>query len=54
MFQNDTIDNPQFSVSQRDTYYHSYKNLPTILSQLGKGARVLLKDILKDIVSGQL
>ena len=28
MFQNDTIGNPKFSVSRRDMYYHSYRNLP--------------------------
>ena len=30
MIQNDTISNSKFSVSRRDTYYHSYKNLPPV------------------------
>ena len=33
MFQNYTISNSKFSVSRRDTYYHSYKNLPHVCCQ---------------------
>lgn len=30
MFQNYTHYNSKFSVSRRNAYYHSYKNLPTV------------------------
>ena len=34
MFQNYTISNSKFSVSRRDTYYHSYKNLPALKGKI--------------------